>query len=121
MPRHVFGSLSVVFVFLFVYCAAAGWLPSGGHGRALRSAVLAQDAGGVPRITTIDDAAREIRALEARSKGRHDHLLEDTKALAESYDELVHQNADRIAEIAALKREVADIRSELSALKAARK
>lgn len=121
MRRHVLGSLSVTFVFFFVYSAAAAWLPSGFHGPEPRSTAGVQDEGGLPRITTIDEASREIRALEARSKGRHDHLLEDTKALAEVYDGLVQQNADRIAEIAALKREIADVRSDLSALKAARK
>lgn len=103
MRRHVSGSLSVALLFLVVYSAAA------------------QNEGGLRRITTIDEASREILALEVRSKGRHDVLLEDTQALAEAYDGLVQQNADRVAEIAALKQEIANIRSELSALKAARK
>ena len=70
------------------------------------------------RIATVGDAVRRIRALEARSRKQHEQLLEDTQALADAYDGLVQQNADRIAEIATLKKEIAIIRAELSALKA---
>ena len=55
---------------------------------------------------------RTIRALEARSLKQHEQLLEDTQVLADIYDGLVQQNADRIAEIAALKKEIATIRAE---------
>lgn len=65
---------------------------------------------------TAADAMRAIRALEALSLRRHDQLLEDTQALADAYDGLVQQNADRIAEIATLKRELSAVRAELATL-----
>ena len=69
-------------------------------------------------IAPIGEALSTIRALEARSRKQHEQLLEDTQALADSYNGLVHQNAERIAEMADLKKELAAIRAELSALKA---
>jgi hypothetical protein len=79
---------------------------------------VGQSDKGSPPMATVGDALRRIRALEARSRKQHEQLIEDTQALADAYDGLVQQNADRIAEIATLKKEMAVIRAELSALKA---
>ncbi len=110
-----------VVVGLVVICSvAAAGSPSARHGGSEHSSAttVEQSAKGSPPIATVGDALRRIRALEARSRKQHEQLLEDTQALADANDGLVQQNADRIAEIATLKKEIAIIRAELSALKA---
>ena len=97
------------------------WLPSALHDHPDRLSVLmdGQQKAAAPSVT-INDAMRTIRALEALSLKRHEQLLEDTQALADAYDGLVQQNADRIAEIAALKKELSAIRAELAVLRTSR-
>ena len=116
MHRWRARSIAVGFV---VICSAAG-SPSARYGGSEQSSAttVRQSDKGSPPIATVGDALRRIRALEARSRKQHEQLLEDTQALADAYDGLVQQNADRIAEIATLKKELAVIRAELSALKA---
>jgi hypothetical protein len=116
---HRWRARSIVFGFVVVCSAASAGSPSV-HGRSERlfAMTVGQSEKGSPRIATVEDALRRIRALEARSRKQHEQLLEDTQALADGYDGLVQQNADRIAEIAALKNEIAVIRAELSASKA---
>ena len=118
MPRWRARSIAVGFV--VVCSAASAGSPSDLHDRSERLSAITvrQSEKGSPRIATVEDALRRIRALEARSRKQHEQLLEDTQALADAYDGLVQQNADRIAEIAALKKEIAVIRAELSASRA---
>ena len=103
---HRWRALSIVFGFLVVSSAALAGLPSALHGRSepFSTVTVRQNDKGSPRVATIGDALRTIRALEARARKQHELLLEDTQALADAYNGLVQQNADRIAEIAALKR-----------------
>ena len=117
---HRWRSRSVVVGFVVICSAAAAGSPSPRHGGSEQSSattVRQSDKGSSP-IATVGDALRRVRALEARSRKQHEQLLEDTQALADAYDGLVQQNADRIAEIATLKKEIAIIRAELSAVKA---
>lgn len=72
------------------------------------------------KISTIDAdgvALRAIQALEARTRAQHEHMLEDTQSLADLNDSLVRENADRIAEIAALKAALATLRAEIAVLR----
>lgn len=62
-------------------------------------------------------ALRAIHALEARTRTQHQDMLHDTQALADEAASLVRLNADRAAEIAALKLELAALRAELAALR----
>jgi hypothetical protein len=62
-------------------------------------------------------ALRAIRALEARTRTQHEDMLHDTQALADEAANLVQLNADRAAEIAALKLELAALRAEVAALR----
>jgi hypothetical protein len=120
---HKWRAASIVFGFLFICSALSAGSPraSDEPSEPLSTATVRQSDTGSPRIATIGDALRSIRAVEARSRRQHELLLEDTQALADAYNGLVHQNADRVAEIAALKKQIAAIRAELSALKAARR
>ena len=62
-------------------------------------------------------ALRAIQALEARTQTQHEDMLHDTQALADEAASLVQLNADRAAEIAALKLELASLRAEVAALR----
>jgi len=65
------------------------------------------------KISTIDAdgvALRAIQALEARTRTQHERMLEDTQSLADQNDRLVQENAERIAEIATLKADIAALR-----------
>jgi hypothetical protein len=62
-------------------------------------------------------ALRAIQALEARTRMQHEDMLHDTQALADEAASLVQLNADRAAEIAALKLELAALRAEVAALR----
>jgi hypothetical protein len=107
---------------LAVSSVGLAWLPSALHDHPDRLSTLMdrqQPKAATPGVT-INDAMRTIRALEALSLKRHEQLVEDTQALADAYDGLVQQNADRIAEIAALKKELLAIRAELAVLKTSR-
>jgi hypothetical protein len=117
---HRWRARSVVVGLVVICSAAAAGSPSPRHEEWEQSSAMTagqSDKGSSP-VATVADALRRIRALEARSRKQHEQLLEDTQALADAYDGLVQQNADRIAEIATLKKEMAVIRAELSALKA---
>jgi len=115
--------LAIVVGIVAVSSAALAWLPNGLYGPSERVSLMTGQPSdkGTPRVETISDAMRTIRSLEARSLKRHEQLLEDTQVLADIYDGLVQQNADRVAEIAALKKEVATIRAEVAAMKAGRR
>ena len=117
---HRWRARSVVVCLVVICSAAAAGSPSACHEgweQSSANTVGQSDQGSSP-IAGVGDALRRIRALEARSRKQHEQLLEDTQALADVYDGLVQQNAARIAEIATLKKEIAIIRAELSALKA---
>jgi uncharacterized protein HemX len=62
-------------------------------------------------------ALRAIQALEARMRTQHEDMLHDTQALADEAASLVQLNAERAAEIAALKVELAALRAEVAALR----
>jgi hypothetical protein len=117
---HRWRARSIAVGFVVICSAAAAGSPSARYGGSEQSSAttVRQSDKGSPPIATVGDALRRIRALEARSRKQHEQLLEDTQALADAYDGLVQQNADRIAEIATLKKEMAVIRAELLALKA---
>ncbi len=112
-------ALSFVFACLVVSSAAWAWSPGFVH-RQSPTPSVSQTEKGSTRIAARRDVLTTIRAVEDRSQKQHEQLLEDTQALADAYNGLSQENADRVAEIAALKSEVAAIRAELSALKAAR-
>jgi hypothetical protein len=64
-----------------------------------------------------DVALRAIQALEAQTRTQHEDMLHDTQALADEAANLVRLNADRAAEIAALKLELAALGAEVAALR----
>jgi hypothetical protein len=114
-------ALTIVFSFFVVSSVVSAWLPAVVFDQSGRPSTTNPEIGQESKPpVTIGDAIRTIRALEARSLKQHQQLLEDTQALADVYNSLVEQNADRIAEIAHLKKEVESIRVEIAALKAQR-
>jgi hypothetical protein len=75
------------------------------------------------KISTIDAdgvALLAIKALEARARIEHEHMLEDTQSLADESQSLVQENAKRSADIASLKAEITALRAEVAALRQGR-
>ena len=114
-------AISIVFGILVVSSVASAWLPAVVYYRPQQPSTTNTSKGkeSTP-VEAIGDTMRVIRALEERSLKQHEQLLEDTQALADLYNGLVQQNADRIAEITDLKKEIVSLRAELTVLKASR-